>query len=82
MSKIGKIFLTLLGGLMFGILTWKLFPFEVIKINFLGFIFMLAEIGMFYFIIWKVSGKSRYSIIDKISLWLLTITFVFLFPAF
>ena len=82
MSKIGKIFLTLLAGLMFGTLTWKLFPFKVIKINFGGFILMLLEIALFYFCTWKASAKNKYSLMDKISLWLLVAIFVFLFPTF
>lgn len=82
MSKSGKIFLTLLAGLMFGVLTWNFFPFQVIKINFWGFVLMLVEIGLFYFCTWKASGKNKYSLMDNISLWLLTGAFVFLFPVF
>lgn len=80
MSKIGRIFLTLLGGLMIGLLTWKVFNFSMIKLNPYGFILMLIGIAIFYFSVWKTSGKSSYSLLDSISLWILIALLVFLFP--
>lgn len=82
MSKIGRIFLTLLCGVAFGLLTWKLFPGSMIKLNPIGFVLMLVQVAILYFAIWKVSGHVKYALLDKIVLWGLIGALVFVFPEF